>query len=264
MKHPDPSLFTPIFVKTDADMPWPEDEKVFYILADKLYLCRNHRFFKSCVPAPQFPSELATQRMFLKMSYPKIPRKMLELIVGFFDRIGTAHGAEAGVLLVHDDNDNCLRAIVPNQTATVGGQLSGQPYPIDLHYEIPTLPDGLTLIGDVHSHVDDPAYASWKDQQDEIYGAGLHIVVGRINREPPEFHIEATVDGVRFRVDDPALVFAGYRKRCFDVPKEWLDKVQVVPWSSYRKSQTSQTEPYGASAWNSNSSSRDSNGEERK
>jgi hypothetical protein len=258
MKHPDPALFTPIFIKTGEDMPWPDDEKVFYILADKLYLCRNHRFFKSCVPATQFPSELATQRMFLKMSYPKIPRKMLEQIVGFFDRIGTAHGAEAGVLLVNDDNENCLRLIVPNQTATVGGGGSGQPYPIDLHYEIPKLPDGLTLIGDVHSHVDDPAYASWKDQQDEIYGAGLHIVVGRIHREPPEFHIEATVDGTRFRVDDPALVFAGYRKRCLDVPQAWLDKVKVVPWSEYKKSQPAEIEPYDAPAWKSNSPGYDS------
>lgn len=232
MKHPDPRLHTPIYVKSDPDMVWPQDERVFYLLASEgLYLCRNHRFFSSCVPAPGFPCELATQRKFLRIRFPKIPRRLLEQIVGFFARIGAEHGAEAAVLLAWDDPAACVRAVVPQQTATVSSSWSGKPFPMDVHYQMPKLAEGLTFLGDIHSHVDMSAYASWTDKRDEIHSAGLHIVVGRIQQEPPEFHIEATVDGVRFRVDDPALVFAGYRRRCLDVPQPWFDKVQVVPWN---------------------------------
>ena len=35
-------LTTPLYVKTDPDMPWPEDENAFYVLsADGLFFCRR-------------------------------------------------------------------------------------------------------------------------------------------------------------------------------------------------------------------------------
>ena len=69
------------------------------------------------------------------------------------------------------------------------------------------MPPNLTLFGDIHSHVDEPAYASGTDKWDERYRAGLHIVVGRLGQEPPELHIEA-VRGVQIAlglVDDQEL-----------------------------------------------------------
>ena len=54
----------------------------------------------------------------------------------------------------------------------------------------------------------------------------LLVVVGRIHREPPELHIEAVTDGVRFTVDED-LVIEGYHSRRFDVPEEWLERIKV-------------------------------------
>jgi hypothetical protein len=99
---------------------------------------------------------------------------------------------------------------------------------MDLQYVMPRLPSHWSWIGDIHSHVTAPAFASHTDQTDESHRPGLHIVVGRLDREPPEFHIEFIVDGTRFPVDDPGLVFAGYRRRQPDsVPACWLDQVIV-------------------------------------
>src|SRR5439155_1382120 len=124
-----------------------------------------------------------------------------------FARVAEMHGAEAGVLLAWDARARRLRVLVPEQRATVSQGWRGRRYPIGLHYETPNdLPRELTLLGDVHSHVDEPAYSSGTDRQDEAHRPGLHIVVGRISEEPPEFHVEAVVDGTRFTVD-PALVF---------------------------------------------------------
>jgi hypothetical protein len=234
MNRPDDPLTTPIRVLERADAPWLADQPVFYTLAaNGLFVCRNHPFFRSCVPAPDFPSELAEQRTFLDVRYPKVPRRLFELIVGFFDRVGKEHSAEAGVLLAWDSHARRIRPIVPEQRATVSRGWGGSQYPIGLHYEVPTLPPGWTLLGDVHSHVDGAAYASGTDQRDEAYRAGLHIVVGRIDRDPPDVYVAAVVDRTRFTVA-PAAVIEGYEKRCLKVPPMWMGKLTVEVYGSRR------------------------------
>lgn len=238
------SLMTPIYLKTSPEMDWPAEDKVFYLLsADGLFLCRNHAFFRSCVKAERFPGELAEQDTFLRLHYPKFPRRLLELIVGFFDRIGDLHGSEAGALLAWDTKKQRYRIIVPEQTATVSYSWKGNPFPIGLHYDMPTsLPAHWMLLGDIHSHVDEPAYASGTDKDDEEYRAGLHIVVGRIDREPPEFHIDAVVDRTRFKVPNH-LVLEGYRKRRRGVPEEWIQRVTAESLASYRAKQEKSYRP---------------------
>jgi hypothetical protein len=243
MKIPDPSLVTPLYVKLKEDMPWPEDS-VFYVLAsDGLFLCRNFRFYRSCVPARGFPRELAKQRKFLRVRYPRVPRELLEQAVGFFAEVADRHNAEASVVLAVDTGTDRVHLLVPEQRATVYKSWYGNQYPVGVHYDLPSpLPEGWLIFGDIHSHVDGAAYASYTDKADERYRAGLHIVVGRIRREPPEFHVEATVDGARFHVD-PAYVLEGYEKRATEVDPGWHDKVEV----EVEKSGTSGWTAYGGS-----------------
>jgi len=229
--HP---LYTPVYLKTVEAMPWPREEPVFHLLTrDGLFLCRNHAFFTSCVPTEAWPSELASQKPFLQIRYPRLPRPLIERVVGFFDIIGERHASEAAVLLTWDRDAQAIVPIVPPQTGTVSTTYYGDSYPMDLEYEIPPLPPRLMLIGDMHSHVDGAAYASYTDKADELHRPGLHLVVGRIQEEPPQFHCEVVADGVRFRVRDLGLVLEGYRqRRRHEVPREWLAQVSVQPWRS--------------------------------
>jgi len=231
-------LFTPLYLKLADTMNWPDEEPVFYLLSkDGLFRCRNHRFFRSCVPAPDWPSELAGQKPFLRLGYPPIPQAMFEKIVGFFSVIGNLHSSEAAVLIGYDLDGKRVVPIVPDQVATVGTSWNGGAYPVDVVYETPVLPPRTILIGDIHSHVDGPAYSSHTDQMDEAHRPGFHLVVGRIQEEPPEFHCEATVDGVRFPIHDLNQVIEGYaHRRCEEVPREWVKKVKVKPWVSFSQS----------------------------
>ena len=233
MKTSNHQLLTPIYLKMDEAMEWPQD-KTFYLLSrEGLFLCRNHQFFSSCVPTDRWPSELAGQRTFLQFDYPRLPQRLIEQVVGFFDIIGERFFSEAAVLLIWNCQTRAIELLVPEQTGTVSSSYYGNPSPLDLRYEIPSLPPHLLLIGDIHSHVDGPAYASWKDKADEAYRPGLHLVVGRILDEPPEFYCAVVADGTRFRVKDLGLVMAGYRQRRRDeVPSEWITRVSVEAWSS--------------------------------
>ena len=229
MKHPDPALAMPLYVKTAQDMPWPAEESCFHLLTrDGLFICRNNRFFSSAVPAASLPASLATQHLFCRIRYPKLPRRQFELIVGFFSRVAQLHQAEACVLLAWDERAERYRLIVPKQRATVGWSwYDNARYPIGLHYTIDTdLPAHCPIVASVHSHVDEAAFTSGIDAADERHRAGLHVIVGRISREPPEVRIEAVVDGTRFRLEMP-MVIEGYRRRRIRVPEHWMKQVQV-------------------------------------
>lgn len=228
---------TPVLIKRSAEMPWPVDERMFYILArDGLYICRNHAFFRSCVPAKHGPSDLVDQARFLIPQFPMIPCDVFERVVGFFDVIAELHGSEAAILLVWDQSAECVRLVVPEQTATMSPAWGGRRSPIGVHYLPPAdLPVDWIPFGDAHSHVEFAAYASTTDVSDETHTAGLHIVVGRIQEEPPELHIEAVVDGTRFTLQ-PSQVIENYEKRRRDVPQDWIDRVDVQNEVSYLSS----------------------------
>jgi hypothetical protein len=234
MRFPDENLITPIYVKTRSDMSWPQD-KVFYLLTSTgLFLCRNHPFFCSSVPTRSWPAELGRQGTFLELQYPRVPQALLELAVGFFAEIGERHGAEAAVVLALDQRSKEVRLMVPKQSCTVYKSWTGSTVPIGVNYELPDrLPEGWILFGDIHSHVDGVAFSSYTDKQDEQHRPGLHIVVGRIYDEPPEFHVEAIVDGVRFNVEQDRILDGYYRRR-EPVPDEWFEKVEIQSYDSYR------------------------------
>ncbi len=227
-------LLTPILLKTTDDMPWPEEESVFQLVTSSgLFLCRNHPFFTSSVPVDRWPPELASHAPFLRLRYPSLPQRVFERIVGFFAVIGETFGAEAAVLLAWDSVRRCIEVVVPEQRSLVSSSWSGTCYPLSVEYDMPPLPEGWMWIGDAHSHADEAAYASAQDTSDERHRPGLHIVVGRIFSEPPQFHVEVTVDGMRFRVKRLETVVERYeQRRVAEVPSAWIEKVEIRRWTS--------------------------------
>lgn len=228
MSHDDrPRLMTPIYLKTDGEAKPPDGEPISYVLAGNgLFIHREHPLFSSCVRTQDWPSELAEQKPYLVLRCPKLPRVSMERIVGFFARIADLHGSEAAAILFWDRSDNSVRFEIPEQRATVNEGWNGELFPSDVRYETPRVGSELSLFGSIHSHVYMPAYSSAVDREDESYLTGLHIVVGCLDREPPDVHCEYVVDGVRFRVDT-RMVIEGYGRRSTDVPDEWIERVKV-------------------------------------
>jgi hypothetical protein len=232
MKHPDPTLPTPLYVKSTDDMPWPAEESCFHLLArDGLFICRNNRFFSSAVPAANFPQALAAQKLFCKIRYPKVRRRQFELIVGFFSHVAQLHQSEACVLLAWDEKAERYRLIVPKQLATCGWSSWEQKrYPVGVHYTMPTdLPPHCPVVMSVHSHVDEAAYTSHVDAADERYRAGLHVIgrpdqrgaAGDQDRSGNRRHAlpAGAVDGDRGLPAPPAAH-----------SQEWIDRVEVEVW----------------------------------
>jgi hypothetical protein len=217
----------PLYLKTDAAMPRPTDPEFYWLTQDGAFLCRNHPFFSSDVPTRRPIKALAVHEPGCVVRYPKVRTSTLEFIVGFFGRVFELHRSESVVLLLWDLDAQRYRIHVPEQEATVWESWSGQRSPSDVHYKLPrTLPPRHLLVGDIHCHGDMAAYASSTDRADERYRDGVHGVIGHIEREPPELHLELAIDGYRFALK-PEQLFESYRKRRGFVPRAWLNQVKV-------------------------------------
>ena len=219
---------TPIHIKWENG-PFNPKETISYVLArNGLFLIRNHAFFQSSVlirDPSQFPVDLADQDSFFQMNFPNIPKILMELIVGYFDKIWKKHSSEAMVLIGFDRVRNEVVPIIPDQIGIVLVNALGKCLPIGLDYVVPAaLPESIVLFADIHCHGSGLAYSSSTDNRDNR--TGLHIVVGRIDREPPDFFCQACVDRHRFVIPQRDIIF-DYCQRRLDVPEEWLNKVVI-------------------------------------
>ncbi len=217
----------PIYLKHSLDMPRPTDPEFYLVTGDGVFMGRNHPFFTSDVPAPRMPRSLAGHSVSCQVNYPKLGVAALEYIVGFFDQVYQRHGSESIVLLFWNQISQRYKLWVPKQEATVWQSSSGYRSAMDVTYQLPIpMPQNHLLVADIHCHCDFAAYTSFTDANDEKYRDGVHAVVGRIDRQQPEFHVEISIDGTRFKMDCDQL-FKGFNKRRMNVPDEWFDQLTV-------------------------------------
>ena len=94
-----PRFTTPFLLKTGpAKEPLKPGEMRYVQASSGLFLERNTPFYRSCVKAPRWPSGLVSEKESLELNMPRLPRSLLERVVGFFDSVAL-EGAEAIALL---------------------------------------------------------------------------------------------------------------------------------------------------------------------
>jgi hypothetical protein len=220
-------------------MTRPTDPEYYLVTRSGTFMCRNHAFFTSDVRTTRHPSTLEFHAEKCWVRYPKLSQAALEFVVGFFDQVYSLHGSEAVVLLLWDLGRKRYKLWIPDQKPTVWETSGGYRSSTDVAYEVPVpLPRNHLLVGDIHSHADLGAYASYQDRHDESYRDGIHVVVGRINDEPPQFHLEIAVDGQRFLLKFDQFL-QGYRQRRRIIPRVWMEQVKVKVKRSWWFSSTS-------------------------
>lgn len=218
------SISGPVYAKGE-DFEWPSNKKMFYLLTgDGVFLCRNHPFFKSSVKTSKVIAEMPVHESFLEPNYPFICALSMERVVGWFYAVAKKHHSEAIVLLCWNALDKRLEIVCPKQEAN-GCRVT---------YTTPTMPPGWTIIGDIHSHVDMSAFSSTTDQTDETHRPGLHIVVGKVTSNRPEFFVNAVVDGEAFTIEDHDTVFA--YESLGEWPVSWMNQLTVNRYERQRSS----------------------------
>src|SRR5262245_17316807 len=132
--------------KEGEPTPWAEDALFYMLTADGLFVCRNHPYFTSCVPAGYGfgPVQLASHTPNLVNRYPRVPQTLIEQAAGFFSWANDAEIGEVALCILHNPETNDMSLVAPKQECSWGS----------VNYELPTqIPAGYRIIGDIHSHV---------------------------------------------------------------------------------------------------------------
>ncbi len=67
----------PLYLKTERDMPRPPDSEYYLLARNGLFLCRNHRFFRSDVRTARAPRWLVEHESGCRLYLPQLERDNL-------------------------------------------------------------------------------------------------------------------------------------------------------------------------------------------
>jgi len=218
-------------VELGPDEDVPGDEFCYVLGANGLHERLSNDVYEGIVPSSNCP-QLSRQPRVVRSRLPRVSAETVELIVGFFKQVWREFRSEAIVLLYYSPNEETYMILVPHQEVDVWEKDNYGWFHVDLKYETPNTPcellqRGYRLVGSVHSHGSFWAGHSSVDNKDEAHRNGLHITIGRVNHEEPEFSCSFMVQKTRqiLKTDD---VIDGYEK-----PRQprthWIKRVKKGP-----------------------------------
>ncbi|MEX2136982.1 MAG: hypothetical protein WEB29_08570 [Chloroflexota bacterium] len=207
----------------------------FLVARDGLYLRKQSLLGLSQTRVDEV-AHLPAAREYLEYALPKVPAALMGQVVGFFRAIWSRQKSEALALLSWDGESFGL--VIPEQRAGVAS-VKHRLAPADV-------PNGVRLVGSVHSHGALSAGASLTDEADEADFDGVHmVVVGDVDERRPSYSAAIVVDGRRFGCRT-ALVLQRPR-RFSSPPAEWLERVKPIAVEPKKAKANGHARPNGKS-----------------
>lgn len=218
----------PLILKTSPDASC--EARLYYeVAANGVFQVKEaptHRVVTRAVhPIPGLhPSE---ERLELRC--PRLPAALLEDVLALFREVNERWGGEAIVILFHRAETGEYRVGVPTQRIPCYRDSLGRWRTwLELDYDDTPRPEGFLRFGTIHSHADQPAYASQTDCADEHFQEGLHVVFGNVDRREPSRAASFVASGTRFPLD-PDRVLEPCAMPARRARRAWLTQVSLAP-----------------------------------
>jgi hypothetical protein len=197
-------------------------EPIYYLVAaNGIFLVNKTPLFTSITEAGALPG-LLRQEPTVLLSIPKVPRKIMERIYGFFREVYQRWEGEAVAFLYYAPAIQAFGIAVPPQTL-YRYQSRGR-WRTEHRVAYGSVPrvQGYVKLGDAHSHADLPAFFSHTDDRDDRQD-GLRIILGDLDRPRPDVKVSFVAQGTRFilRPEDALEDFS----TPLTPPRAWLNKV---------------------------------------
>lgn len=126
----------------------------------------------------------------------RIPAHIMSQMVDFFSYVWDELKAEAELLLFYneeiEDENERWKLFCPRQ------EVSGGSVDSDYTMQMDEFPEGYQLVGTGHSHCNFGAHHSSIDDKDAKDFNGIHITVGHVDDDVPEFDCFVSVNGINF------------------------------------------------------------------
>lgn len=221
----------------------PEPDTIHYVAArNGLFLRKPTALGPVMVPMKTMPEHLAevdkekTGGHFV-FTADSLPPELMAQVVAWFRRVFETHGTEAEVLLTYNETGTPkYRTFIPTQ--------KNSSVSVTSIHDPSHIRKGWQLVGSIHSHCDFSAFHSGTDTHDASTFNGLHITIGKVNTDTPEYAAMVMMNGVRFdyevdQIADLSLVGTGSAPEWWDryltktePPLKNVPKSDVVAWTS--------------------------------
>ena len=190
-----PALFEALIMPEDIDtLPVPESP--YYVIGKaKRYLHKRLHFGRVLIPVtdtPEMNDLPPTWGGFLWQEVPPIPAVLLGKAWSFFRMAWNRHKSEA-MLDIYYHPDHGYTLFAPPQTASMGGvKCVRNPEHIKAGYR---------HVGTIHSHCNFGAYHSGTDTHDAEGHDGVHITIGNVDKNPPQYATMLVANNVKWDIN---------------------------------------------------------------
>jgi hypothetical protein len=184
----------PIYVK-DEDFRPPEDPIYYLVTGDGIFLVKNHPLFQSRTKVSAVAGLEPEAEGFLFRG-PKLKSTILAQCLAFFKSVWERYRSEGVVIFFFKPSSNEYLITVPRQVVGAVHCVYEEPPRVD-HEDI--------RVGTIHSHGGEDPFHSDRDDTDESFQDGLHLIFGNLDSDPALL-CSAVADGRRFGLDPEGLI----------------------------------------------------------
>lgn len=243
---PAPALFS-IVPFTDHDSVVDPANGPYLLAGKKGYsIVKRTHWGRAIVPIKEAPTAPDIKPML--WHHLDFPVELLGQAWSFFRAIYRARHSEAMVDITYDDTHG-YRLFVPPQTTSGGGVKATR---TPSHYL------NSQIVGTIHSHCMMSAFHSGTDTHDADEHDGLHITIGRVDSDKPEFATMVSINKIRWHFDIEELYPNGvtevphptwWERQVKDPPKYDQGK-HISQWASANRTRTAPPgPPQGQTTW---------------
>ena len=217
-----------IIAKPEEEVP--DEDVIFYTATSKGWLVNIPTLFGNAqVLSKEHPSILPEAEERFLLNDRRIPLHMLTQFHDFARKNFEAHQSECSAYLTYSPETDDWKLFIPEQYVTHTS--------VNHKLDPGQIKDGYQAIGTIHSHCDFGAFHSGTDKHDMGKMPGLHITIGHVNTDNPQYALALSVHDSAFTVDYNKIVDAtrpldknGYAT----APDHWLRFVKEghAPWGA--------------------------------
>jgi hypothetical protein len=213
----------PVYLKRACDSA-PADPLHYLIAANGAFLVKRTALFTS-ITAADCVAGLEEQAPAVMLQFPKVPRRIVEEVLGFFCVVyGRWHG-EAVAFLFYSPETQEFRVEIPHQILRRRRTRNGWRTDGRVEYGAIDRPDGFLKLGDVHSHGHVHAFFSQTDMRDDTED-GLRIVFGRLTDTDIDVCVSFVANGCRFTLEPADVLDLEPGPFVLRAPSEaWIERV---------------------------------------
>ena len=215
-------------IPAGIDYEIPDEDTIFYVASQKGWIINTPTLFGNArVLSNEHPSHLPELKESFILNDLKLPVHILTQFHDFARKNFEATGAECSAYITCNPETSIFRLFIPEQYVSHTS--------VNHKLDAGAVRAPYQTVGTIHSHCDFGAFHSGTDTHDMGKMPGLHITIGHVDRDDPEFVFALAVSNAVFAVERDAIVNEGIthdRKGWDTAPDWWQNFVHTgtAPW----------------------------------